>query len=94
MEMSNTSNARPDDSTDAEPLGTFDQTNGLVEGLDGDDGGAVGGDATDDGTGETRAGSLFSDIVDPELAADKDAEERGGGADQSGETRYSEEGTP
>jgi hypothetical protein len=92
--MSNTNNSRPDDSTDAEPFGTFDQTNGLVDGLEGVDGGALNGDATDDGAGETRAGSLFSDIVDPELAAEKAAEERGGGDGQSGETRYSEEGTP
>ncbi|MCU1585043.1 MAG: hypothetical protein JWM49_1599 [Microbacteriaceae bacterium] len=89
--MSNTNNSRPDDSTDAEPIGTFDQTNGLVDGLDGDDGGALNSAGTDEGTGDAAAGSLFSDIVDPELA-DENAKEHGDGL--PGETRYSEEGTP
>jgi hypothetical protein len=69
---------------DDEVLTGFDQTNGLVDGLEGDDGGAI---APPDERPESGVETIL-DVV-----------ERGAGKDPSrqpveGETRYSEEGTP
>ena len=68
-----------DPTTPDEPANDFDETNGLVEGLDGDDGGAVDPDA-DKGV----FGKIFGDLVDPDQ----------GSNDDEGETSYSEEGRP
>ncbi|MCS5734793.1 hypothetical protein [Herbiconiux daphne] len=95
------------DQTDAGVAGEpFDQTNGLVAGLDGDDGGAVD-DDTDgldspsglgdgrDGDGVAAAGGVlgaaFNGLANPDSA------ERGGLTESDTDeatTRYSEEGKP
>lgn len=63
-----------------EPVGDFDQTNGIVEGLDGDDGGAI------ENNGETE--NIVTQTV-------RKMSERLSGEDlDEGETPYSEEGRP
>ncbi len=62
-----------------EPITGTDQTNGLVDGLDGDDGGAV--EPTAD---QNVIGDVIGDL-DPDAVRD-DGDE--------GETSYSEEGRP
>ncbi len=74
-----------DDSQRDEPVGDFDQTNGIAPGLDGDDGGAV----TDEG--DEKHGVLADLVEDVETNFhDRDPEE----THEDGETRYSEEGRP
>ena len=62
-----------------EPIGEFDETNGLAGNLDGDDGGA---ESTDND--ETVFGGLLTNVLDP------DADQ----GENTGETSYSEEGRP
>lgn len=63
-----------------EPIGDFDQTNGEVEGLDGDDGGVFPRDAEPDNV-LTQAVKKMSESLSGEGLDD-------------GETPYSEEGRP
>ncbi len=67
---------------DVEPIGEFDETNGLAPGLDGDDGGAITPEDEDDGGIALRN-------VGRRLLDEPEGEE-----EKSGETPYSEEGTP
>jgi hypothetical protein len=67
---------------DVEPIYEFDETNGLAPGLDGDDGGAITPDDEDDGAIALR------NVGRRILGEPEDDEE------ESGETPYSEEGTP
>jgi hypothetical protein len=69
-------------SDETEPVGDFDQTNGLAPGLDGDDGGAL---PTDDEKRDERIdiGDVARSIFHP-----------GAEEDRTGATAYSEEGTP
>jgi hypothetical protein len=69
-----------DATTPDEPVTGHDQTNGLVDGLDGDDGGAV--DPTPDKN------------VIGEAIADLDDQHQGSNDDDEAETSYSEEGRP
>lgn len=73
----------------------FDQTNGLADGLEGDDGGAV--DPTPD---KNVIGDVIGALADPDGDlgtrrdgdAEREADDPGDGAE--GETPYSEEGKP
>ncbi len=71
------------DPTSDEPIGDFDQTNGLAPGLEGDDGGAITHDEEEGGSPVERIGrDLLGGLGRP--APD----------DETGETPYSEEGQP
>jgi hypothetical protein len=63
---------------DGEPMAGFDQTNGLADGLDGDDGGTLDPDSNKNG--------LLNNVVN-ELTGEPDHD-----AHDPGETDYSEEG--
>jgi hypothetical protein len=65
-----------------EPMDGFDETNGLAPGLDGDDGGAITPDDEEDGAIALRK-------VGRRILGEPEADE-----EESGETPYSEEGTP
>lgn len=64
-----------------EPIDDFDETNGLVEGLDGDDGGAL----DPEGRQQSVLGEAVKKLTDP---ADQET------GHEDGETSYSEEGRP
>lgn len=64
-----------------EPINDFDETNGIVEGLDGDDGGAL----DPEGRQQSVLGEAVKKLTDP---ADQETD------DEDGETSYSEEGRP
>jgi hypothetical protein len=92
--------------TDAnQPTTAFDQTNGLVDGLEGDDGGAQNDDTTASGG---VPGTLLADIEDglqgnsayDTVRGDADSDSRSGSdgyvepVDDGAESGYSEEGRP
>ncbi|PPF78851.1 hypothetical protein C5B96_14050 [Subtercola sp. Z020] len=92
-----------------EPIVGFDQTNGLVEGLEGDDGGAQNDDTTASGGVPGRLladiedglqGNSAYDTVRGDADSDRDADGRSGAdgyvepVDDGTESGYSEEGRP
>ena len=81
--------ARMTDARDDQSEPGFDQTNGLVDGLDGDDDGAI------DQTPESNIiGDVIADL-DPDRRADDGAERDDADGDGTdGQTSYSEEGKP
>ncbi|MCS5715976.1 hypothetical protein NVV95_15635 [Herbiconiux sp. CPCC 205716] len=81
-----------DDTTTSGQNEPFDQTNGLAQGLEGDDRGTVGDAPDDDETGGVL-GEAFRGIADP-LAGERDGEADGATPEDGDDavTPYSEEG--